>query len=1121
MFSAGARRAAVRFLWALALSTALDPTSGIPDSSCPKAIRGQILDAAGQPVAGATVRILRPGLSMDRRDRQTAAWIPPRVVETGEDGSFAAGELSGTEFVVRASAPGHAPTSVGAIPGGAWLTLHLEPGVALGGRVLHADTRRPVAEATVVLCDLESFDFGRDACQSAETDETGGFLFDAAPQGELQLRAQAAGHAVSAVTKVETPLEQGAGVTLELRPGARVQGRVVDEERRPIADARVYVRPLALSLDDLAGIDSGWPDHTDEDGLFSLQGVRSGATYTVHAFRSDLGDAATEPITVATGEDLDHLRVVLPHPAVVTLRLVDEDDSALKEFDLHLRETTADGRGAFDTLDASWIGELDDGRFELRLPGRSGTFDLLLAPDGFVDILSSAVELGPKRVSDLGTLVAIRGLSVAGVVADDAGDPIENATVEASWTGDGSKRVRRTVTDAQGHYAVAGLHEAFVKLEASAAGFLSEGFDAVSPGVKTADFTLRPLGGVSGRLELEEGEVPPAFTIVMHVEAESAAGAPGRYARFPHETTFRSEDGSYRIDDLPAGRYTIEGRASGWATDRKSGIEVSGGKLSEVPTLVLREGLSLQGRVVALADGEELPGTEIEAWPDRGGLFGPDASDRRSAIADEEGMFRVPGLAPGSAVVRARHPNFAPAEQRVELQEGDDDTELIFRLSVGGTLRGTVSAASGDPSSGRRIALNRESNVEIAITDAEGRYELLRMMPGDYSATLLPNTGSRNEMHMKAVAIREGEVTVLDFDEARRISLSGIVYRENQPLSQAEMFFVSSFSLTDFGVAQSDSEGRYSIGLDEPGRYRVLLQTGPSNSWAGASTEIDVPDRDHVILDIHLGSGDGISGTVQDSQRSPLVGAVVSARPDGAAAGESRLLVAATDAAGSYSIQGLPEGTYRVTASAPGHRVGVAYPVEILGGSAAANVDFTLEHGHPLRGRVVDEAGRGLAATAVVAGPAGSVDSWGAASAVTDINGTFQLTAPSAGPIDVTALPGGWAPVRLTGIAPPEGDDQTLVLRAGRGGVLLIRVVGPAGEPRSGVQVSARAVPAFLGSELIQLVRPPAPTDASGSTRIEHVLPWDYEILAQGTSASAIRATVREGAETAVRLEVP
>jgi uncharacterized GH25 family protein len=1087
-----------------------------PDS---RAIRGQVVNAEGEPLSGATVRVLQQGLSMDRRDRQPAAWIDPIVIQTEDDGSFVAAGLSSSEYVVRAVAPGYAPTTVTAVLAGNSLTLPLQTGHAVRGNVLDAATGRPVPGATIVACDVAGFDFGREACLLAEAGESGGFLLTVAPAGELQLRAHAAGHAVSAVHKIEVPVADEQVVTFRLQPGARVEGRVVDEKRRPVAGARIYVRPLSLNLADVSRLDAGWTNHSDEEGRFALAGVPSGAQHTVHGFRSDRGVATAGPIKVEAGQDLLDVELSLPGPALLTLRLVDEQDSPLADFELFLRENSEDPGDYSRPLDSDWIEGSADGHFTVRVQRRNGTFDLLLVPERYTDIELSGVELEPGRTTDLGTLVALEGPSVDGVVVDDGGDPIENATVRASWAGHGLRHIRRALTDGDGRYEISGLGQFLVKLEADAAGFLSMKLDAVSPGVQAADFTLLRLGGLAGGLELDDGEVPPAFMIVVHIEAASLAETPERYVGLPRQETFSAEDGSYRIDDLPPGRYTVEGRASDRAPDRQVGVQVAGGEVAGVATLVLGMGLSVQGRVVALVDGEPLAGAEVEARLEQRQLFETAPDHQRFATTDEEGRFRITGLEAGSLMLRARHPEFAPAEQRVELQQGAADADVILGLSSGGTLRGGVRGADGEPAAGRRIAVKRETDVDIGITDEQGRYELQRLMPGSYSATLLPASGAVTRLDMKTAVIRESEVTILDFDETRRISLSGTVFHGGQPVTGAEMFFANTFSLTDFSIAHSDSEGRYEVGLQEPGRYRVLLETGPAGTSGGASTEITVPDELHVIQDIHLG-GDGVSGTVLDSESRPLAGAVVSASPDGAGPNESGFLVAATDAQGQYSIQGLRAGVYRVTATAVGFRIGEAYPVEIAAGSDGAHVDFKLEAGNTMRGRVVDEFDRGLASVAVVAGPAGSVDSWGAATAVTDINGTFQLTAPVAGPIDCTALPGGWAPVRLTGVLPPAGDEDTqLILRASRGGTLRMQVVGPDGAPRSGVHVSVRAVPPFLGSELIQLLTPPAPTDASGSTRLEHLLPWTYEVLASGVVP--VQVTVHEGAETLARLEIP
>jgi len=1106
-------------LAALVALVVIGPTAFAESPTDSRIIRGQVVDGDGQPLSGAVVRVLRRGLSMDRRDRQSASWIDPTVVPTEEDGSFSVEGLCASEYVVRAAAPGYAPTTVAPVLAGDSLTLALQTGHAVRGVALDAGTGRPLRGATIVACDAAGFDFGRDSCLLAETDESGAFLLAGAPAGELQLRARAAGHAVSSVQTIEVPLADDRRLTFRLRRGARIEGSVVDETGRPVAGTRIYVRPLSLNLGDVSELDAGWTDHSDGQGRFALEGIPSGAKYTVHGFRADRGIATAGPIEVEAGQDLSDVELVLPGPALLTLRLVDEQDFPLSDFDLFLREQSEDPGDYAGPVNRAWIEDLEDGQFSVRLQGRSGWFDVLLAPEGYADLELSAVELQADRTTDLGTLIAIEGLSVGGVVADDDGEPIENATVRATWTGHGPARSRRALTDADGRYEIFGLGGVFVELEARAEGFLSAKLDAVSPAVRVADFTLLRLGAVAGRLELDDGQVPPAFMIVVHVEAASVAAAPARYAGLPRQETFSAEDGLYRIDDLPPGRYTVEGRAGERAADRQLGVQVTGAEVVDVPLLVLGVGLSVEGRVVALQDGAALLGATVEARLEQRPLFETTADHARSVNADEHGAFRITGLEAGSLLLRARHPDFAAAEQRVELQEGAEPAEVIFRLSGGGVLTGTVRGPDGEPSPARRIAVERDGDVDVAITDAEGSYELQRLMPGSYAVTLLPAAQPATQLDMQNAVIRESDVTILDFDETRRISLSGTVFHGSQPLAGAEMFFARTFSLTEFSIAHSDSAGRYQVGLEQPGRYRVLLQTGPGRDSGGASTEITVPDREYVSQDIHL-DGDGVSGTVLDSESRPLAGAVVSATPDVAGPGDSGFLVAATDVHGQYSIQGLREGVYRVTATAAGHRVGAVYPVEVAAGGGASSVDFKLEAGMSMRGRVVDEFDRGLAAAAVIAGPAGSVNSWGAATAVTDINGAFQLTAPSAGPIDLTALPGGWAPVRLTGVAPPEGDDQPqLTLRAGRGATVHIQVVGPDGAPRSGVQLSLRAVPPFLGSELLQLLNPPAPTDAAGSTRLEHLLPWTYEVLGPGSTPG--RVTAQEGAEGHIRIEIP
>jgi len=1118
-------RAAFTVLLVIATCAALTATLADEAPDDAETIRGRVTDEAGQPLADATVRVLAEGLSSDRRALQSERWRDPIVVVTDAQGNFSAGPLSGEAFTVRARGPALSPTTVESIPPGAWLSLHLQAGHAVQGRVVASAGDSAVGGATVLACDTGAFDFGLDACIVATTDAAGEFVVHGLPAGDLQLRAHASGHAVSKPVALVVPAGDPAGspVTLKLAPGARVTGRIVDDERQAVAGARVYARLLELKRD-AAAVAEGWPVHSDTAGTFVFEGLPANVRLGLLAYRSDRGLVDGGTVRVEPGADLTGIEIVLPATSAVTFRLVDENDLPLDAFDLHFREAT--------TTSGDWLGPLDptgiergaEGRVTARIPA-SGSYDLRLAPEGFEEIELAEVVLERGQTTDLDTLVARHGLTVRGRIADEQDEPIEYATVEASWAEGGFPRTKRALTDDDGRYALVGLVDTAVRVEASAAGFVSESVDSVVPGEEEVDLTLRPTGGLTGRVALVEGGTPEAFMIVLHVEATSDVTTPEHYAEFPRKDSFSTEDGEYRLDDLPPGRFTVEARSLGRAPGRRSGVRVTHGEVAEVPLLELGKGLTLEGRVVALEDDSPVAGVALAAEGQGGSLVAAVSAPRQAAASDEDGHFLLEGLEPGSLVVSAEHPEFAPASERVALTEDDDPPDLLLRLARGGTLSGVVRDADGNPAPARRIVVTRdlrdEDDLQAAVTDADGSYELTRLAPGAYVVNLVPQPGGRLRMNVRSAVIREAEVTLLDFDESSPITLTGTVYRDGQPLGRAQLFFAKTISLTDFKFSSTDGAGHYEVGLDEPGRYRVIVQTGSTSASGGASTEITVPDLEHSGQDIHLGT-DGVSGTVQDPDGHPVTGAVVSAT---AAAGDSSagFLVAETGLDGRYTIQGIDPGVYRVTATSPGFKVATAYPVELAEGGGVVTVDFALEPGGTLHGRLVDDFGNGIAGAAVLVAPAGSVDPWGggAATSVTDVNGSFSLTTPGDGPLDVTALPGGWAPVRLRGVVPPTGDED-LLLRAGRGGSLRVVVVDVEGSPQRGVMLIARPVPPFLGSELAGLLTPPVPTDAAGAILFSGLAPGGYAVTVNGRDdVPPASVTIQPDSETLLRLELP
>jgi hypothetical protein len=349
---------------------------------------------------------------------------------------------------------------------------------------------------------------------------------------------------------------------------------------------------------------------------------------------------------------------------------------------------------------------------------------------------------------------------------------------------------------------------------------------------------------------------------------------------------------------------------------------------------------------------------------------------------------------------------------------------------------------------------------------------------------------------------------VLDFGGGR-IRLSGFVRRGVEPVRRATLLFTApSGALTDgIEAVLTGGDGRYEIGLEQPGRYRVSVQEGGASGANVAAATIDVPDEPAVSRDIVLDSAT-IAGRVTDTARQAVVDATVFVQRDGDPAAEP-LLASRTDATGTYELRGAADGAYVLTVSARGFAV-ARQAVEIDAG-ADTRADVVLERGRMVRGRVVDRLGQPSAGALVLVSPAG-VPAALSPPVEADLDGRFEIAGPSDGGVDVTAIARGFAPSCLRGVMPDEGDGG-LELVLGAGGGLRVRVLGPEGAPRAAAAVDVVPQPPFAGSELAALLRPTAPTDAAGETTLELLAPGSYAVRVAGRG-TGVTVVIEDGRES-------
>ena len=300
--------------------------------------------------------------------------------------------------------------------------------------------------------------------RTARSDANGIFAMAGLGSGKFPLRATL-GQRASAPAQVvldETALRP-AHVRLSLQPGVFVEGRVVDDTGKALADAAIDV--MALPSDDLPV--SG---RSALDGRFRLGPIAPGKHQVLARLEDYVLLDAPEPQLGGRSKESFELRMA--RTARVAGRVVDESGRPMvgvQVFSICLiggRDDLVVIPGALPP--AAEAAELPVGR--LLRPGGvrssptdgAGHFGItglspgrtrieILHPDK-LPFRREPLLLAPGDVRELGDLTMLTGATIAGRVLDDGGRVTEGALVEAKLTGKTAHPAVRARTDASGEF---------------------------------------------------------------------------------------------------------------------------------------------------------------------------------------------------------------------------------------------------------------------------------------------------------------------------------------------------------------------------------------------------------------------------------------------------------------------------------------------------------------------------------------------------------------------------------------------------------------------------------------------------------------------------------------------
>ncbi|HEX7709109.1 MAG TPA: carboxypeptidase regulatory-like domain-containing protein, partial [Thermoanaerobaculia bacterium] len=522
------------------------------------------------------------------------------MATTGEDGSFSArvssnwrslSARSGNSFGSHARGKETSPT------------IRLTPLTTISGRVTDTGSGSAIAGAIV------NAGPGRPGLvgwlHSAQTDAKGAFSLSV-PAGSYSLSASHPSYEAVFQPAATAPAQK-TSKDLSLTQYARVSGTVMDENRRPVAAAVIDTQDAgdALAMMGRVRRPSQFTEMTvsGPDGRFVAR-VSPEGDIAVRATKKGFPAAKSDTLRLSPGERKAGLALTIPTGIEVTGKVVNSDGKPLSGVAVSATEAETSGRGMImrtvimigaPSRDDDVVRTASDGTFSMRL--KEGAHDFSFNHD----------EYAPKSVR--GQIVSATQPLIVETSLDPAveisgrvtrsGAGIENVRVSAFSTGVSQTNSSAT-TGPDGSFTITGLAPGSVFLDIRKEDeFIGERRNVTAP-QRDYNIEIAPGGTVTGRV-IDKSSRKPVTTFQAGISTSGAGGGMVRMGP-PQVRDFNTDDGTFRLDNVPPGATVLVASAAGYTSGRMN-ITVEEGKTLADVEMELDTGVKLTGRVTGPTGG--------------------------------------------------------------------------------------------------------------------------------------------------------------------------------------------------------------------------------------------------------------------------------------------------------------------------------------------------------------------------------------------------------------------------------------------------------------------------------------------------------------------------------------
>lgn len=779
------------------------------------------------------------------------------------------------------------------------IALHVEDwaGESVGGALVTAWRRDDPVSSTPAFAEKTSND-------------AGDCFFDKLPFGSFLLHAKLKGLAgfASCTLTVQQP---GTSVVATLLPVQSLDGRTVDAENRPVANA--FVTPVKCGELSLGkSLREALAVRTGADGNFQLANIQEGR-WRISVEANGFAPFVSDPVETGNGEVL----FILKKGGALSGHCVNAlDDSPAVGMKLRLdggqlagaQETITDQAGMYR------FDNLSPRTYELHPVEEQLVFE-----DGKRNVTVNEGEEAQLN------LRVVEGGAVRGRVfiqGSDVGVPDANLLVAGKL---------RCATDEDGAYEITGLWPSETPLNL----LLPPGVTVV-PTVSTSR-TVRVAPGTT----LDNIDFPVTVGgvsvsgLVVSTDETVVVGATVRVRRTGQEfTTISREDGTFDLFGMNVGDEVV--------IDAKKSPSVSA-PIGPVP--IPQEGLTKQKLILSDAADGLLAGTVLtpSGVPvDCTVCIGlKDSKNLRrlddAMTTDHKGRFRFSGLPAGEYVLSAFPTNRNKEGDRtlqmlqpmplktVALASGQKLTSLVltFAMDTRRSISGLVLTESGSPVSRARVGAQMlggsAADALETMADHNGAFVFFEVPEGEFE---LRATDSSAETVSKPLKVSYGvEDIVLTLPSKTQISGQVVDDVSKLPVERFQIAALrpgddASQSFGQNSVFVFDSDGLFTFHTSLPSPSMIVRAEGYREGRINLGRVEPGQAVDGVTVSLEP-NGESIEGIVKDANGRPLSGISIFVGNK-----HTGFAVTHTDGAGAFALESwmLPAGSgVAITAYAPGY----------------------------------------------------------------------------------------------------------------------------------------------------------------------------------------------------------